>query len=292
VVLEAVVNFLTNPVFLRFLVVLSAGGFSFALGTMLIRRMRRSIMDDVTPAENHTSADAMPHFTYQTVIQELKRQKYELENLQSAERRRAKTSENISAAILANLSSGVLFITPNGLVRQANQSARHILGFASPVGMSVADIFREATTIPKFEATPSAASILNQSLRENTPFRQLNVQYLTPSGEDRVLNITATSVKAPSGEVLGAACLINDQSEMAEIRRQQELRGEVSGEMALELRSSLNTIAECARRLAETNQEEADRQLAIDIATEADHLQTNIGGFLTRSNATRAAAGV
>ena len=36
------------------------------------------------------------------------------------ERRRAKTSENISAAVLSNLSSGVVFFTPNGLVRQAN----------------------------------------------------------------------------------------------------------------------------------------------------------------------------
>ena len=284
-------NLLTNPVFLRFLVVLGAGGFSFALGTMLIRRMRRSLMDKVLPSEGK-AAETTPLFTYHAVIQELKQQKYELENSQSAERRRAKTSENISAAVLANLSSGVLFITPNGLVRQANQSARQILGFASPVGMSIGDIFREASAIPNFEATPSAASILEDSLREKTPFRQLDVRYATPSGEDRVLNITATSVKAPSGDVLGAACLINDQSEIAEIRRQQVLRGEVSGEMALELRSSLNTIADCARRLAETNRDDTDRQLATDIATEAEHLQRNIGGFLARSNATRAAAGV
>lgn len=285
-------NLLTNPVFLRCAVVLAAGGFSFALGTMLIRRMRRSIVDEATPSESHSSADATPLFTYQAVIQELKRQKYELETMQSAERRRAKTSENISAAVLANLSSGVLFITPNGLVRQANQAARQILGFASPVGMSIADLFREASAIPKFETTALVASILEQSLRENTPFRQLDVRYATPSGEDRVLNITATSVRAPSGDVLGAACLINDQTEIAEIRRQQELRGEVSGEMALELRGSLKTIADCARQLAESNREDSDRQLAADIATEAEQLQKNIGGFLARSNATRAAAGV
>jgi nitrogen fixation/metabolism regulation signal transduction histidine kinase len=291
-VLEAAVNLLTNPVFLRFVVVLSAGGFSFALGTMLIRRMRRSIMDDSLPTASQTSPDAMPLFTYQTVIQELKRQKYELENLQSAERRRAKTSENISAAVLANLSSGVLFITPNGLVRQANHSAKQILGFASPIGMSVGDIFRDAAAIPKFETTPSAAIILEQSLRENSPFRQLDVRYTTPSGEDRVLNITATSIKAASGDLLGAACLINDQTEIAEIRRQQELRGEISGEMALELRNSLTTIADCARRLAESNREDADKQLAADIASEAEHLQKNIGGFLTRSNAAGAAAGI
>ena len=242
--------------------------------------------------EDPASAEATPLFTYQAVIQELKQQKYELENSQSAERRRAKTSENISAAVLAHLSSGVLFITPNGLVRQANQSARQILGFASPIGMSIPDIFREASAIPNFVATPCAASILEESLREKTPFRQLEVRYATPAGEDRILNITATSVKAAGGEVLGAACLINDQTEIAEIRRQQALRGEVSGEMALELRNSLTTIADCARRLAETNRDDSDRQLAADIATEAEHLQRNIGGFLVdSSSATPAAAG-
>jgi nitrogen fixation/metabolism regulation signal transduction histidine kinase len=286
------VNLLTNPLFLRFLLVLAAGVFSFVLGAILIRRMRRSLMDEAMTGESGASSEASPLFPYQAVIQELKQQKYELENLQTAERRRAKTWENISAAVLANLSSGVLFISPNGLVRQANQSARQILGFASPVGMSIADLFREAVVFSTLEGTPSAASILDESLREKTPFRQLDVRYLTPSGEDRILNISATSVKAPNGDVLGAACLINDQSEIAEIRRQQELRGQVSGEMALELRNSLNTIAECARRLATAQQQDSDRQLATDIATEAEHLQRNIGGFLARSNAAGVAAGV
>jgi hypothetical protein len=44
--------------------------------------------------------------------------------------------------------------------------------------------------------------------------------------------------------------------------------------------------------LAESNREDADKQLAADIASEAEHLQKNIGGFLTRSNAAGAAAGI
>lgn len=285
-------NLLTSPMFLRLALVLAAGGFSFALGTMLIRRIRRNLVAETLPEQSHASMETLPVSTYQAVIQELKQQKYELQNLQNTERRRAKTSENISAAVLAHLPSGVLFITPDGLVRQANQSARQILGFASPVGMCVADIFREASAIPNFEATPTVAAILVESLQQKTPFRQLDAHYLTPSAEARALNITATSVKAPGGEVLGAACLINDHTEIAEIRRQQELRGEISGEMALQLRNSLNTIADCARRLATTRGADSDRQLAIDIATEAEQLQRNIGGFLAKGNASGAAAGV
>ena len=91
------------------------------------------------------------------MIQQLKQQKHELQSLQLVERRRAKTSENISAAVLSNLSSGVLFFTPNGLVRQANASAKQILGFASPAGMSAAEIFREAELISASETAPTRA---------------------------------------------------------------------------------------------------------------------------------------
>jgi PAS domain S-box len=272
------------------IVVLAAGGFAFVLGALLIRRMRRSLIEETALSNGPATVGSLPLFTYQAVIQELKQQKYELQNSQCEERRRAKTSENISAAILSHLSSGVLFITPNGLIRQANSAARQILGFASPIGMSIPEIFRGASVMPTFDSTATAAQILQESVREKAPFRQLETHYRTPGGEQRILNVTATSVKAPGGEVLGAACLINDQTELMEIRRQQVLRGELSGEMALALRSSVATIAECARQLSVANGEDSERQLAADIAAEAEDLERNIGGFLVDSSSARPAA--
>ena len=50
----------------------------------------------------------------------------------------------------------------------------------------------------------------------------------TPAGEERTLDITVSSVQTPDTEVLGAACLINDRTEMTRIHRQVELRGEMS----------------------------------------------------------------
>ena len=93
---------------------------------------------------------------------------------------------------------------------------------------------------------------------------------------------------APDGEVLGAACLIYDHTEMAEIRRQQELRGEMSAEMALGLRNSLTTIAGYAQQLAASRDPGLARQLAADIAAEAAHLDRTIGGFLAGAKAARA----
>jgi len=305
-VLGVVVRLLTNPIVLRMALVFVAGSFAFVVGLLLMKRMRRSISDEASFSDASTSSvsESFPLHTYHAVIQQLKQQKHELQSLQVVERRRAKTSENISAAVLSNLSSGVLFFTPNGLVRQANGSAKQILGFASPAGMSAAEIFREAELISSSQTTyANLAEAVNVSLREKTRFQRLEARYRTPAGEERTLDITVSSVHAPDGDApgaavlgvagsgvacLGVACLINDRTEVTEIRRQEELRGELSAEMALGLRNSLTTIAGYAQQLAASREPELARQLASDIAVEAAHLDRTIGGFLAGAKGARA----
>ncbi len=297
---------LTNPIVLRMALIFVAGSFAFVVGLLLIKRMRRSISDEASfsDASASSASESFPLHTYHAVIQQLKQQKHELQSLQVAERRRARTSENISAAVLSNLSSGVLFFTPNGLVRQANASAKQILGFASPTGMSAAEIFREAELISSSQTTyANLAEAVNVGLREKTRFQRLEARYRTPTGEERTLDITVSSVHAPDGEApgaagpgmaglgvagLGVACLINDRTEVTEIRRQEELRGEMSAEMALGLRNSLTTIAGYAQQLAASREPELARQLASDIAVEAAHLDRTIGGFLASAKGARA----
>lgn len=294
----------TNPIVLRMALVFVAAGFAFVVGLLLMRRMRRSISEEVSFSGTPSVSESFPLHMYHAVIQQLKQQKHELQSLQVLERRRAKTSENISAAVLSNLSSGVLFFTPNGLVRQANASAKQILGFASPAGMSASEIFREAELISSSQtAFASVADAVNIALREKTRFQRMEASYRTPAGGQRTLDITVSSVHAPDSEgpgaaspsaagagvaCLGVACLINDRTEVAEIRRQQELRGEMSSEMALGLRNSLTTIAGYAQQLAASRDAELARQLAADIAAEAAHLDRTIGGFLAGARAAKA----
>ncbi len=258
---------------------------------LMVRRMRRNLMEEDFFMETTPPLDQFPMHTYNAVIQQLKQQKHELMSVQQVERRRAKTSENISAAVLSNLSSGVLFLTPNGLIRKANTAAKNILGFASPVGLSVDEAFRDAAVIFSAGSPERLAAAVQSSLRELTPSRSVQARYLTPAGEERLLEITITPVFAPSGEILGAACLINDRSEIAQIQKQQELRGEMSAEMALALRNSLTTISGYAQQLAANRDPDLARQLAADIASEAAQLDHSIGGFLAGAKAKSAAAG-
>jgi signal transduction histidine kinase len=93
-------------------------------------------------------------------------------------------------------------------------------------------------------------------------------------------------VPAADGSLLGAACLINDLSALEQIRRQQELRGEISAERALELRTSLTTISGYAQQLATNSDPDLAQQLAADIANEAARLDRSLGGFLTEKSST------
>jgi nitrogen-specific signal transduction histidine kinase len=268
----------------------AGSGFVFAI--WLMRSLRKNIaaesdLDSSTPP----TLEALPLHLYNTVIQQLKQQKHELQVQTLAEQRRARTTENFSQAVLSNLSSGVLVFSVNGLVRQANPAAKEILGFNSPSGMSAEDIFRGASvcsTESSGDTGVRLAEEINAVLREGSQCRQLEADYITPAGQKLRVAVTVSPVPAVDGSLLGAACLISDRSEFERIRHQQELHGEISAEMALELRTSLATIAGYAQQLARNRDPDLAPELAADIANEAARLDRHIGGFLATK---RTAAG-
>jgi len=136
---------MANPVVLRAAVVLFCAGFAFLLGLICIRLLRKSISDEADiSSDSAPPSDALPMHVYNTVIQQLKQQKHELQVQSQAEQQRARTTETLSQAVLSNLSSGVLVFGMNGLVKTSNPAAKEILGFASTTGMCAEDIFRGA----------------------------------------------------------------------------------------------------------------------------------------------------
>ncbi len=278
-----------NPVLIRALTVLVCSAFFFLLGIFFIRALRKNITEEGEIEKGPTgSEEPRPIDLYHTVIQELKQQKHELLVQSQAEQQRARISDNFSQAVLSNLSSGVLVFGANGLVKTVNPAARTILGFASMNGMSAEDIFRAATVRtndPSIGQEVAIAEEIQAVLHEGNKRRQIDAEYETPKGEKRYLSVTVSPIPTADGALLGVACLINDFSELDRVRKQQELRGELSAEMALQLRTSLTTIAGYAQQLAVNRDPEMAKQLALDIAQEASQLDRTIGGFLVEKPA-------
>jgi nitrogen fixation/metabolism regulation signal transduction histidine kinase len=285
------VKILANPVLLRALVVLICASFAFLLGMILIRRLRKNIAEeaDLSP-DAPPSAEALPLHLYNTVIQQLKQQKHELHVQSQTEQHRARVTETFSQAVLSNLSCGVLVFGPNGLVKTSNPAAKEILGFASTTGMSAEDIFRGAIVDRENVRSNGGgdacepvrmADEVDAVLRQGSKRRQVQAEFETPAGQKRFLAVTVSPVPAGEDGLLGVACLINDLSELERIRRREQLHGEISAEMALELRTSLTTISGYAQQLANNRDPELAQQLAADIAQEALRLDRTLGGFLT-----------
>ena len=281
-------RFLANPLFLPMAFLLICGIVAFVLGGFIIRQMRKNVTDEPESLDRvPLAAEGLPVHAYQAVIQQLKQQKHELTAQQLAERRKAKASDTLSATVLANLSSGVLFFNTAGLVRQANSAARQLLGFASPIGLSLNDLFRAATVRSSagLATRTNLEQALAPALHGNSIVRGLLFNHVTRDGESRVLEVTASPVMAEDATLMGTTLVLNDKTDIERIRHDQRVRKEASAEMAEQLRSSLATISGSAQQLAANRDEELARQLSESIAREAARLDRTIGSFLEGTQA-------
>lgn len=279
-----------NPLVLRASVLMFVAIAAFAVGLFTIRRLRKDLVAE-PESLNYAplAAEGLPVHAYHAVIQQLKQQKHELATQQLSERRKAKASDTLSSTILSNLSCGVLFFNSSGLVRQANAAARKLLGFASPAGLHVADLFRTATLRPEnFSSSLSSGAgspssveqALAPALTGKAAVRGLALNYVSRDGENHVLEITASPVLAEDASLMGTTLVLTDKTDIERIRHDQRMHQEISSELALGLRDSLTTIAGFAQQLACSRDPELARQLADGIAHEAAQLDRTIGSFL------------
>jgi PAS domain-containing protein len=275
-----------NPTALRMGLLLFAAIAAFGLGLFTIRLLRKNLLSESDSLNSSPLApEGLPVHAYHAVIQQLKQQKHELAAQQLSDRRKAKASDTLSSTILSNLSCGVLFFNTSGLVRQANAAARKVLGFASPVGLDVGDLFRTATLRPE-NNTPGSGSgssveqALAPALAGKSAVRGLVVNFVAPDGESHILEVTASPVLAEDASLMGTTLLLTDKTDIERIRHDQRMHQEISSELALGLRDSLTTIAGCAQQLARSRDPELARQLADGIAHEAANLDRTIGSFL------------
>jgi PAS domain S-box-containing protein len=282
-------NLLTNPVFLRLALVFVLAAMLFVLGVWLMRKVRQALTEeDNSAARPRADTPQFPLAAYDAVIRQLKEQEQELQRLRRAASERAAASENISAAILSNLTSGVVLFNPAGLVQQANLAARDLLGYASVSGLHARDLFRgaRALRVDTGEAPASLAHAVESCLRQGVVFRRIEADYATPAGTPRVLGVTISPVAGAAGEKLGATCFIADLTEITELARQVRLRenlaalGEMSAGIAHEFKNSLATISGYAQMLGGENDLPTAREFAGKIRSETAALTRIVTDFL------------
>ncbi|MFL6300145.1 MAG: two-component system sensor histidine kinase NtrB [Terriglobales bacterium] len=280
-------NLLANPVMMKLAIALVLGVLGVVVLGFALRFIRQSLVDsgfaESSKAANKSNEFDITLATYQSVIQQFKAQGQELERLRQQDRQRASTTENISEAVISNLTSGVVLFSPVGLVQQANPAAKRILGYASPYSLHARDIFRGATATRPVQG--SLPEVLDRAAKTREAVQRMEVDYVTPQGEPRLLGVTISPVQDRAGALLGTACLISDLTEMNKMAQQVRLQdnmaslGEMSAGIAHEFKNSLATISGYSQMLAgESNPE--TREFAQKIALETNNLTRIVTDFL------------
>ena len=205
---------LANPVLVRMVLLLVFAASVFIVGVWFIRRLRKEMVADLSsPTPRVDNAPAFAVATLQSVIQQLKDKEEELQRLRQAEQERAAATQNIAAAVLTNLETGVVVFNAAGLAQQANPAAREILGYATISGMHARDLFRGISALRSRdgEAPGALAEALSRALSDASVFRALDAEYATPAGQRRNLAITIAPALGAGGECYGAVCLVSDR---------------------------------------------------------------------------------
>ena len=286
-------RWLANPIIMNLVGLFMGAVGVFFVWVWLVRRVRKRLALDggETFRPINASSTAFTLATYQGVIQRMKEQEAELERLRVSARQQAAETENISEAVLANLTSGVLLFNTAGMVQQANGAAKTILGYASPLHLHARDIFRGVSALrtPDENSSEGNSSLLEaveNCVRIGRPARRLEADYTTPASQQRTLGITLSPVRSARGEPLGAACLVSDLTDISELARQVRLRenlaalGEMSAGIAHEFKNSLATISGYAQMLRTTEDHNTIEQFSNKIARETESLARIVTEFL------------
>jgi len=212
-VLEIVfMKLMGNPVVLQAVAVSLLIGATLVIGFLVVRGMRKKMMEDMSPITEKPRADA-PNFalaTYQGVIANLKDREVQLKSQLTSESSRAEMLEAVSNRVLENIPTGVLMFSPNLMVKQANAAARSLLGYASPMDMHVKEVFRGLQTV-ELPSSNGALGGISQAVRDvfvkAAEYRGVPATYSTPGGETREFQMVLLPVGAGQ-QVTYALCLI------------------------------------------------------------------------------------
>jgi signal transduction histidine kinase len=285
------VNLLTNPMAIRLAILAGLVFFMIAMVSLaiLMVRVRHSIHGAGKLERPSAESQAFALSAFQDVIRQLKEQEQELKRLRDSESARAAATENVSAAVLANLTSGVLLFNPAGLVQQANPAARTILGFASPSGLHAREIFKTVSAVRREtgekDSETALALAVEKALQNNKATRRLEADYETPQNEHRVIGVTVSPVGG-DGKTIGAACLVSDLTDISQLQQQVRMReslaalGEMSAGIAHEFKNSLATISGYAQMLANENDPPVVHEFAAKINQATANLSRVVSDFL------------
>lgn len=206
----------------------------------------RRIKDEAKQAGrelNNTADDAEAIVAeYSSVISELREKEYLLLKLNREITQKADSLEQFNDYLLASINSGIITVDNDGIIKTLNNTAQIILNvkYESAIGKDFRDVFANENSI---------ADIISDSLlnKENLHYRELEL--VSNDNRKLILGIATSNITNANEELIGVAVLMNDLSEITQLRKELENRqklatlGEMTGGLAHQLRNMMGAMS-------------------------------------------------
>ena len=191
---------------------------------------------------------------------------------------RAEASERLSSEIVASLTSGLLVVDRDGIVRTLNPAGRTMLGLSETQSQGpFRDVLKDAKAL---------ADVLEECLETSRPAVRRAVPL--SGGAASHLGLTVSPIREGSGrETHGVICLFTDLSEVMELEEQLRLKdslarlGEMTAGIAHEFRNGLATIHGYSRLLDLEQLPASYRPYVQGIRDETESLGQVVTNFLS-----------
>jgi len=221
-----------------------------------------------------------------------------LREQERAMKERAEASERLSDEIVASITSGLLVVTGDRVVRTLNPAGHRILGVSDgpegPEGPEDPDGPNRVMHHVLRTAAPLAA-VVEECLKSGQPVLRRPIQIGRPGGAALHLGVTVSPIADVEGRAHGAICLFTDLSAVVELEEQLRLKdslarlGELTAGIAHEFRNGLATIHGYSRLLDLERLPDDFRPYVQGIREETEALRQVVINFLNFAKPTELA---
>jgi PAS domain S-box-containing protein len=200
------------------------------------------------------NASAFMAASMQGVIQQLREQEKELEQLHKIEKERAEQTERLSEEVTRNMPAGLVVVNATGIISSSNPAAEHVLGIRGLGFRRYSEVLGQDSALTKLVA---------ECLETGKIFRREEVEHVPPAGDTRHLGVTISPIRRGEGKISGVICLLTDLTELAALQQRMQLKenlaalGELSAGIAHEFKNALATISGYAQLIPESSPKEA-----------------------------------
>jgi PAS domain-containing protein len=180
------------------LVVLLLSGLGYAVYRMY--KGRRETLDLRSVATHAPNDAAFVVGALQGLVAKLRSEEKRLTELLRDAEQRAQTSSRLLEAILQEMSAGAMIFNREGFLIQSNPAARSLLEI---------DAWSRRRYPEILGAESLVAGYVQACLEDGKAVRRAAVEFRTPRGELRTLEVSLTPLRTASGQIESALCLIS-----------------------------------------------------------------------------------